>query len=173
MVHVRFDTNTVAYNDFIQTGEGIENVAATGNEGNHLNYFNGFPPYQRGYGLQAGNGISDILRGVYRFFLPLISRAGKSVASEALNTGQRVIEKINEGQPLKTTLLDESKRGVDKILEKSSLPKQFGTGRKNIKRKTKNKKSIIPKHQTIIGRAVTKPIINPKKRLRSDAFGLY
>jgi hypothetical protein len=56
------------------------------------------------------------------------------------------------------------------IFVKAGLPKQFGGG-KSIKR---GRKSVpIPNHQTIIGTTVNKPIVRSKKRLRSDAFGLY
>jgi hypothetical protein len=126
--------------------------------------------FQRGYG-QTGNGVGDALRGLWRFFLPLIRKVGVTAAGEALNTGQRVLEQIKEGKPIKNTIIEEGKRGMDTVFEQGGFPKQFGTGQRAIKR---NRKLHIPTHLTIIPQGIKKPIIqSKKKRLRSDAFGLY
>ena len=148
MVHVQFDTSLVGFNLIEQNGNGAENY-----------YFKGAAPYQRGYG-QRGAGVGDIMRGLWRFFLPIVKRVGTTVSAEALNTGQRVLERVNQGQPLKEALVSEGKRGIDTVLEKGGLSKQFGTGKKSIKRKK------FPSHQTVIGKIV-------KKRKRADAFGFY
>jgi len=89
MVHILFDTTKVGYDDFIQTGTGIESE-------NTYNFYRGSAPFQIGYGLQTGAGIGDILRGLWRFFLPIARRVGTTVTSEALNTGQRILERVNE-----------------------------------------------------------------------------
>jgi len=154
MVHVVFDTRSIGYEEFVpMRGSGISD---------EYNYFKGSSPFQRGYGSsQRGAGIGDVMRGLWRFFLPIIKQAGTTVAGEALNTGQRVLERVNQGEPLKAALKEEGRKGIDNVLDKGGLPKQFGTGRKKgIKR------NAIPSYQTIIGKKV-------KKRLRSDAFGLY
>ena len=146
MVHVQFDTNSVGYNFVLdQCGSGAENY-----------YFKGASPYQRGYG-QRGAGVGDVMRGLWRFFLPIIRRVGSTVSTEALSTGQRVLERVNQGQPIKDAFVSERKRGIDTVLEKGGLAKQFGTGRKSIKRKK------FPSHQTFIG----------QKKKRVDAFGFY
>nr|CAD2186061.1 unnamed protein product [Meloidogyne enterolobii] len=145
MVHVQFDTNSVGYNFIVdQCGSGAENY-----------YFEGASPYQRGYG-QRGAGVGDIMRGLWRFFLPIMQRVGSTVSAEALNTGQRVLERVNQGQPIKEAFVSEGKRGIDTVLEKGGLPKQFGTGRKSIKRKK------FPSHQTFIGQK--------KKRIDRDSL---
>jgi len=154
MVHVVFDTRSVGYEEFVpMRGSGITD---------EYNYFKGSSPFQRGYGnLQNGAGIGNVMKGLWRFFLPIIRQAGSTVAGEALNTGQRVLERVNQEEPLKAALREEGKKGIDTVLEKGGLPKQFGTGRKKgIKRQA------MPSYQTIIGKKV-------RKRLRSDAFGLY
>ncbi|CAK5010243.1 unnamed protein product [Meloidogyne enterolobii] len=97
------------------------------------------------------------MRGLWRFFLPIIRKVGSTVSAEALNTGQRLLERVNQGQPIKEAFVNEGKRGIDTILEKGGLPKQFGTGKKSIKR------TKLPSHQTFIG----------KKKKRVDAFGFY
>jgi hypothetical protein len=114
--------------------------------------------------MQGGSGVGDIFRGLWRFFLPLLRRAGTAVSAEALNTGQRVLEKVTHGEPVKASLVSEAKRGADNLLEKGGMPKQFGTGRKGIKRRKNST------HQTHIGPI---PQTQIRKRLRSDAFGLY
>lgn len=169
MVHVIFDTSTVGYDDFMQTGGGI----SIENESDGYNYFRGSPPYQRGYGIQGGAGIGDVFRGIWRFILPVLNRAGSAISAEALNTGQRILEKVKEGEPIKDTIMSEGKKGIDTVLDKGGFPKQFGSGFPKKRKITRRKTILIPNHQTIIGRRITKPIVHSKKRLRSDAFGLY
>lgn len=162
MVHIIFDPSHVGYSDFIQEGGGIED---------ELNYFKGAAPWQRGYGHQTGDGIGSVFKGLWRFFLPVLRRVGTSVGEEALSTGQRVMERMKEGESLKSAVTSEGKRGIDNVLEKGGLPKQFGTGKGSIKRLGKRRKSFNSKHQTLIGRVLKKGA--GKKRVRVDAFGLY
>jgi hypothetical protein len=161
MVHVVFDTASIGYDDFIQSGGGLP-----GMENNSPLYFQGMPPYQRGYGMrmQGGAGIGDVFRGLWRFFLPLIRRMGTAASSEAISTGQRVLERMSQGEPIKATLIGEAKKGADNLLEKGGLGRQFGSGRR---KRIKANQSIIPTS------SLSKPIVQVKKRLRSDAFGLY
>ncbi|CAK5022055.1 unnamed protein product [Meloidogyne enterolobii] len=100
------------------------------------------------------------MRGLWRFILPIIQRVGSTVSAEALNTGQRVLERVNKGEPIKEALVSEGRKGIDTVLEKGGLPKQFGTG---VKKSIKRKRELDKLHQTFIKR----------KRLRKDAFGLY
>lgn len=169
MVHIPFDTRTVSYDDhIIQIGGGIgidENVLKE-----PYQYFRGSNPYQRGYGRQTGAGVGDILKGLFRFLLPVIKRAGTTVGKEALSTGERILDKISAGENIKDAVMTEGKKGVDTLLEKTGLPKQFGTG--GIKRR--RKPSPTPFHQTIVGRKVIKQPKQTKiKRKRIDTFGLY
>lgn len=169
MVHVFFDTASIGYDDFIQTGGGPLDDTAK------YEIFKGGPAYmQRGYGVQNGAGITNVLRGIWRFFLPLIRRVGTAVGEEALSTGQRVMEKLHEGQPLKEAVISEGKKGIDTVLDRGGFPKQFGSGRKRIKRrKSAETAQSLLTNQAIIGRTITKTLAHSKKRLRSDAFGLY
>jgi hypothetical protein len=164
MVHIVFDSSDIGYEDYFQSGGGLGETT----EMPIYNYFKGAPLYQRGYGIQGGAGIGDILRGLWRFFVPILRRVGTAASSEALSAGQRALEKVSHGEPLASSLVSEVKKGADNLLEKGGLPKQFGTGRR-IKRKRK-----LPSHQTLIGPPpIPKPIIQSQKRLRSDVFGLY
>lgn len=160
MVHIIFDSTNVGYGDFVQEGSGLEE---------ELNYFRGAAPYQRGYGFQTGDGIGSVFKGLWRFFLPVLRRVGTTVGEEALNTGHRIMDRMKEGESLKNALTNEGKRGIDNVLDKGGLPKQFGTGKRSIKRK--GKKPFIPNHHTLVGRVAKKT--PAKKRIRVDAFGLY
>ncbi|KAL3114098.1 hypothetical protein niasHT_010912 [Heterodera trifolii] len=122
MVHIVFDPSIAGYDEYVQYGSGLEKE--------EFDYFRGTSPFQRGYGVQRGAGVGDVFRGLWRFFLPILRRVGTTVGSEALSTGQRVLERVgHEGVPLKEALVSEGKRGIDTVLEKGGLPKQFGSGR--------------------------------------------
>ncbi|KAL3082145.1 hypothetical protein niasHT_037035 [Heterodera trifolii] len=124
MVHIVFDPSIAEYDDYMmmQYGGGLEK--------DNFDYFRGSTPFQRGYGAQRGAGVGDVFRGLWRFFLPILRRVGTTVGSEALSTGQRVLERVgNEGMPIKEALVTEGKRGIDTVLDKGGLPKQFGTGK--------------------------------------------
>lgn len=165
MVHEIFDINAFDYDDYIQSGSGLDE---------DYTFYRGAPVFQRGFGYQKGTGIGDVFRGLWRFFLPLIRRVGTTLSDEALATGQRVIDQVKEGRPLKQTLINEGKKAMDNVLEEGGLPRQFGTGfRRSIKRRASSQHSTIPNHQTVISTAITKPLAHSKKRLRSDVFGLY
>lgn len=163
MVHIVFDTSSVSYEDFMQSGGGALQEFE--------NYYRGSAPYQRGYGRQYGAGVGDVFRGIWRFFLPIAKRVGAAVANEALSAGHRVLDRVAEGENVKRALVSEGKRGIDTMLERGGLPKQFGTGGIKRKKKRTMKHNTIPTHQTVIGRSVIKK--PAKKRIRSDAFGLY
>ena len=167
MVHIPFDTRTVTYDDhFFQIGGGGL-IPSDDHEllKEPLTYFHGGSTFQRGYGRQVGGGIGDVLRGIWRFFLPVIRRAGTTVGREALSTGERILDKIAEGENVKEAVITEGKKGIDTLLEKGR--KQIGSGA--IERRRKRLPTSI--HQTIVGRTVIKPPIKKKKRI--DTFGLY
>jgi hypothetical protein len=168
MVHELFDTSAIYYDDYdLQSGSGL-GVGLP-------EYYRGGSVYQRGYGIQTGAGIGDIFKGLWRFFRPLLQRVGTSVGEEALNTGQRVLEKLKEGKPIKEAVITEGKRGIDSVLEQGGLPKQFGTGRRRGRRSIKRQRVIEtqPNPQNIVPSTINEPIVHSKKRLRADIFGLY
>ncbi|KAL7075300.1 hypothetical protein ACQ4LE_005876 [Meloidogyne hapla] len=122
MVHIPFDTREIGYDDhhsLNQIGEGI----SESQNGEPYHYFRGNAPFQRGYGRQTGGGIGDVLRHFWRFLLPYAKRAGTAVAKEALDTGGRILERVENpasqetGNNLKNTVLNEGKRGLDRLLE--------------------------------------------------------
>lgn len=170
MVHIPFDTRSVGYDDHhAQIGGGAGDDLL----GEPYNYFKGLAPYQRGYGrYQKGEGIGAILRGLWRMLRPVLRTAGKAVAKETLSTGGRILEKMEEGTPIKEAVVGEAKRGIDNLYEKGGVPKQFGTGRRGVKKTIKTKRYRSPSsiHKTIVGRIPPSVL---KKRKRIDTFGLY
>lgn len=192
MVHILFDTSTVTYDNFISPqrdgGADDDDNDGGGLEGKNnflsenMHFFKG-SPYQRGYGnhrriygryWQRGAGIGDILRGLWRILFPVLKNIGQSVGQEGVSTGGRILSKLSQGGNLKEAITSEGKRGIDNLLEKGGMQKQFGTG-KNRRRK----RIALPKHQMLIGREVRKPaqkdksFVQKRKRIRSDTFGLY
>ena len=164
MVHQIFDPNSVSLDDFVLGGP--EDQLQQIGYGDKFNYFHGIPPYQRGYGgRQRGGGVGDVLRFLWRAILPKIKTAGTLLGREALATGSRVLDTLDKSAAgetaatQKSEIIKEIKRGVDNVLEKGGVARQFGTGR--------SRKSI--KRNTIIGKTVPKTKI--KKRKRSDLFG--
>ncbi|KAL7075986.1 hypothetical protein ACQ4LE_000197 [Meloidogyne hapla] len=183
MVHIPFDTRTVGYDDhhihINQIGEGNNEL---------IHYFSGLSPYQRGYGRQRGGGVGDVLRQFWRFLLPYAKSAGTAVAKEALDTGGRILESIGKPTPgtetsntnLKEALVNEGKRGLDRLLEKGGIPKQFGTGirarKSSIKGAKRKRQGHSPfsrqiSHQLIVGKRPS--LTQKKKRQKLDTFGLY
>ena len=177
MVHVRFDPSSASFPNYHQIGFGSD-----------YNYFKGLPPYQIGFGYQQrGAGLGDILKGIWRFLLPVIKspaarEIGQTLGKEAISSGSKILTRVIEGDPLKTAALEEGRSAAESLLEKGiekvrRRSKQTGSGfgprtvasfgDKYINR-SKNKR------QHILSRTVIKPkSINRKKKRRIDAFGFY
>ena len=177
MVHIPFDSRSVSYDDYIfkidQIGGG-DGAAAEGSYPTYTYYRGNL--YQRGYGRQTGAGMGDILRHLWRMLLPVVKKAGKAVAKETVDTGGRILEKIDKGENIKEAVIGEGKKGIDNLLTRGGMSKQFGTGLK----KRRSKKRIIPKHHTIIGKSIK--LLKPpnshipsstRKKHRQDLFGLF
>jgi hypothetical protein len=146
MVHVVFDPSLVRYEDHLQ-----QNGA-----GQPYEYFRG-PMFQRGYGIQRGAGIGNVFRGLWRFFLPMLKQVGMAGAEEAIHRGQKILGHIKEGDPLKEAVL----KGMQ----------QHGSGSLKA-RHTKHRQKPIKGHQ--LPPLTTKITIpTSRKRIRTDAFGIY
>lgn len=157
MVHVVFDINSVNLGNFSQTGAG-------------LTYFEGLTPYQRGSGhfagtmRQRGGGVGDIFRSLWRLLLPAIKTTGKTVGTEGLATGARILNNLSQGANLKDTLMQEGRTGLENVVNKI----QKGSGR--IKRKRLGPNVTITPNN-VEGRSVLKNSLI--KRKRTDTFGTY
>jgi len=93
MVRVIFDGSSLSLNKFQQIGSGP------------ISYFEGLPPFQRGYGnlaiRQKGAGVGAVLRSLWRYLKPLAStikpiamNIGKEIGKEGLATTARVLNKV-------------------------------------------------------------------------------
>ena len=88
MLHVKFDPNSISLDEF----EKVFNQIGGGET--EYNYYHGSRPYMRGYGYyQNGAGLGDILRTLWRAFIPGLKSAGRSIGTEALAAGGRALEK--------------------------------------------------------------------------------
>lgn len=160
MVHIIFDPNTVSLGDSIQFGDGFS-------------YFYGMSPFQRGWGTlsgiprQRGAGVGAIFQSLWRMLKPMAKRAGKSIGKEGLATGGRILSSLAQGGDFRNTVANETKTGVNNLISKVSK-KQKGDG---LKRKRLTKQAIVDLNK-FAGKSVVK-YSPPKKKLRSDAFGLY
>ena len=163
MVHVKFDPSSISYNNF-QIGYGMAD----------LSYFKGLSTYQREYGYQKGAGLGNILKGIWRFLLPvlkspMVKDIGQTLGKEAVNSGSRILTKVIEGEPLRNAALEEGKSAAETVLEKGlekiRQTRQHGSGLP-IKR-AKKRVGFISTQKTII------PPKSIRKRKRSDAFGFY
>jgi len=155
MVRERFDGSTVRLDNF-QLGSGYS-------------YFEGLPPYQRGYGLlqasQRGSGLANIFKSVWRFLkpavkqlAPVLSEAGKAIGEEGLAATSRVLNDVVKGGNLKEALSTEGREGL-----------QRGRGKKRHNRK----KTVVIKPSDLIGATVPIQAVQRNKKKRSDIFGQY
>jgi hypothetical protein len=117
--------------------------------------------FQRGYGLQRGAGIGDVFRGLWRFFLPMLKQVGMAGAEEALHRGQQILGHIKEGEPLKEAVI----KGI----------KQHGSGGSRHIKHRQRQKPIKGQQFTPLLTTTSTPETTKltRKRIRTDAFGLY
>jgi hypothetical protein len=154
---VRFDPAQVHLRDLVQQGGGIT-------------FFEGVP-YQRG--VQRGAGVGDVLRRLWRFVVPLASRAGhalaplaKEVGREAAMAGSRVLSDVAEGGDLKQALATQGRSSVKRLLKRAAGgEEQEGRGKR--KRRRLAGTNVILKPHALDGRLCS------IKQRRADALGPY
>ena len=180
MVRVIFDPADVRLDGYFQVGGG--------------SYFEGVPPYQRGYGWfagmprQRGSGLGDIFRSFWRVLKPLakrvgpvLSSAGKAVGEEGLAATARILNDVVQGGDLKESVISEGREGVRNLLGRAErkLASQKGSGiraRAASKKKRKTINKIILKPEDVVGRFVPAKAIKgnlKNKRKRVDILGAY
>lgn len=161
MVHIQFDTKSVHLNNF-QVGYGL------------VSYYTGLSPYQRGYGFHKGSGMGSILKGLWRFLLPVIqSPAVKELGHEGLKHTANILTKVSEGKSIKDAAIEEGTTAAQSLLEKGieKIKRQRGSGLIRNKSIKGNKEiRFVPKRKILLEKPNIK---NKQKRIRSDAFGFY
>lgn len=137
MVHVRFDPARVRIQDLGQCGAGIT-------------FFEGVP-YQRG--IQRGAGVGDVLRRLWRFVVPLATRAGhalaplaKEVGREAAMAGSRVLSDVAEGADVRQALATQGRTSVQRLLKRAAGGDQEGSGKARKKRRLAGANVILKPH---------------------------
>jgi hypothetical protein len=113
----------------------------------------GNTPYFEGYEIQYGNGkqIGGFSLGPFRaplrLLLPIFKRAGKAIRNELLATGGRVAADYLTGQPLKTTIKRQARRGLHNLALKAAAQlaedanEQSGSGKRRRRRNVKPSRS--------------------------------
>lgn len=93
--------------------------------------------YFRGTRYQRSNGIGTILSSMLRLLVP----AGKVIAREGLETTNRALTKMLEGQEPVEALKNESKKAVRRLLDKADVAlKQRGMGTRRKRRAIASRK---------------------------------
>ena len=156
MVRVLFDGSQIRYSNF-QTGSG------------HF-IQTGYGSFDSGFPRQRGEGVANILRGLWRYIRPMAMSAGKTLGQEGLATTARVLNNVVQGGEVKEALETEGRQGLSNILEKAQKKLQKGRG---YKRKGRRKPQVIIKPNDLIGKSVPEVSIIKSKRNRSDIFGKY
>jgi len=84
--------------------------------------------YYRGTVFQRGAGIGTVLSSILRFLLPI----GKTVAKEGLQTGNRALGRILQGESAIDALKAESRTAVRNLVAKADEGlKQKGMGKRH------------------------------------------
>ena len=168
MVHVRFDTSRVTIQDLLAGQSG----------GGAISFFEGMP-FQRG--VQRGAGVGDVLRRLWRFVVPLASKAGhalaplaKEIGREGLVAGSRILSDVAEGGDVRSALSKEGRAGVRRMLKRAAgaaagaADVQEGGGGRKTKRRRLAGSNVILKPHALDGRLCS--VALPKRR---DALGAY
>jgi hypothetical protein len=156
MVRVLFDGSQIRLNSF-QTGNGYYVQSGYGS------FYSGFPR-------QRGEGVGNILRGLWRYIRPMAINAGKTLGQEGLATTARVLNNVVQGGNVKESVETEGRQGLSNILDKAQKKLQRGRG---YKKKGRRKNKVILKPEDLIGKSVPAESIVSSKKKRSDIFGKY
>jgi hypothetical protein len=119
-----------------------------------------------GLPFQRGGGLGNLFRGLYRFLLPVVKSAGKTVGKQALKTGALVASDLVAGGDFKKVIKKRGKKAASTLLRTAARKLNQKGGRKSIKGPAKKKKIIRKKKK------------QPKKKRRKtykkqDQFGVY
>ena len=100
---------------------------------------NGLPVYIGG---MRGNGLGNVLSGLFRTAIPLLKRGGKALLKEGARAGLGVAQDVISGQNIKSALKSRSKKAGKRILNNAIGQFQMSAppGQPAIKRKRRTKK---------------------------------
>ena len=109
---------------------------------------NGLPVFVGG-GMK-GNGLGNVLSGLFRTAIPLLKRGGKALLKEGLRTGLNVANDVIEGQNIKSAIKSRSKNAGKRLLtnaigefQTSAPPGEPAIKRRRQTKRTKQHKDIF------------------------------
>ena len=123
-------------------------------------------PFFQGQMYQRGHGLGNIFRGIFKFLMPMVKTAAKTVGKQALHTGFDIVSDTLHGQDLKQAAKLRSRQAASKLLDaaKNELA-QGGRGRQA--GKGINRKRSAPKKPIRLGIAKTE---QKKRKRKGDLF---
>jgi hypothetical protein len=120
-------------------------------------------PFQRG-----GFSLGSLFKGLARVALPVLKRAGKSVAKQALQTGMEVANDTLSGKNIGQAIEERGKVGAKKLLKKGNK----AMAQPKRKRKPQQKGGMSPGTFKNIGKGVL-PLNIKGRRNKKDVLGTY
>lgn len=109
----------------------------THQSGSGLNYYHGTS-------LQKGYGFGGLFRSLFRAAVPLFKSGAKAVGKQLFSSGVDVINDMSRGENLKVAAKRRMKEAGRNLTDKAAtkVRSMIGSGRRNKKRKLKNKSVI-------------------------------
>jgi hypothetical protein len=95
--------------------------------------------YFEGQPWQRGGGIGSIFQSLVRFLMPIGKTIGRELGKEGIETGSRLLNRLAAGQDIKSSMVEESQKGLKNLVDRVYEKRQSG-GRRAIKGK---KKTIV------------------------------
>lgn len=130
--------------------------------------------WQRGYGRrpQRGRGILGIGKRIWtglkpyfnKYIMPLARDALSAISSEGLDAGQKVLESLSKGEPIKEALTTAGTQAAKNLVKRAGVRlQQEGSG----KRKPRSRSTL-----RLVGQSVLESAANKRGR-RKNTLGLY
>lgn len=189
MVHSFYDVNK--FSDYLELSNRLQagELQAGGNIHRGILRQRGIGPYTFGpVPPQSGRGVLGVVRKIADYLGPLAAsylkpiavKALKALASEGMDTGQKLLGDLAEGKHIKEAVTSRGSQAAKNLIRKAgvALQEQGGSGVKRrrtsvsggyIKKKRRNNTSLSNLH--LVGRSVLEAAA--RRGRESDNLGLY
>uniref|UniRef100_A0A1I7Y945 Uncharacterized protein n=1 Tax=Steinernema glaseri TaxID=37863 RepID=A0A1I7Y945_9BILA len=97
----------------------------------------------RGYAYQRGTGLGNVFRSLFRYVMPLITKA--NVRNEILNAGSRLLGDIAQGEKVGHSIKKNTVRGLKNVVGNLSTKSQEGGRQRKRKRAVSSSSSRAKK----------------------------
>ena len=128
----------------------------------------GIDSWYRGAPVQRGHGIGSFLGGLFRAALPLIKRGAIAVGKQALGCGVNVLDDIDNGIPLNTSLnirMNDASNNLKRKAKDNLIGFLRGEGYKPRKRrKTTQLKKVTRRRKSITSQSKKKVVRKKSKK---------